>query len=461
MHSRLFAGVCLLSPCYGNTRLKTFPSARPASTLHNTPAHFSFTPILNLNIIWHTQTVSSSQVLSTPCICSVPLLVGLRTENHHCTDCFSALLKKAQVPFIGVHTMSLSRISPSHPMVCSRKNCGSPNSSLPLRPRAIDWNRVVQATAVAATATIVSQVVAAPLDVGIRAAKASSTPNCSNTFTSLMRVIREKGWRAAFQGLPLHLMMRLPTKSLTVALFEVGSQTIAPQRVMLNPSQHISVAMSAGVAALFATYPAHFAYYAMRKDVPMQQVIQFAKAQPRLMYSGAIPGLVGTAPGVLVDYFIYKRLRSQIDESSDDGQLSSPGTAAAVVTAAAASNLMGRFCSEPFRVLSRKMAVESARSAASGSLSYTARAILQTGVGEFWRGFPNRSLRYVLSAVASKATVQQLRRFQKSRPMNDTPQQGTPVSLRPAGRSLGPGLYQARSRQHHSFALVDSRYRQC
>ncbi|CDF37468.1 unnamed protein product [Chondrus crispus] len=256
-------------------------------------------------------------------------------------------------------------------------------------------------------------------------------------------------------------MKRLPTKALTVALFELASQALARSGAGLTPARHVAVAASSGAAALVATYPAHFAYYALRKDVAAVKVLQFARARPDLLYSGAVPALVATAPAVLVDYFLYRRWRGQIDESAAEGRMSRARTAAAIVVAAAAANLTGGFCSEPFKALSRKMAVESVKNAPGRSLTHTARSMMQTGVGEFWRGFPSRSMRYVVSAIVSKATVQQLRRLQRPGNEENAYLQGPHVSLIPAGRPIGPGFYQGRSRQYNASTIVDPRYHHC
>lgn len=66
------------------------------------------------------------------------------------------------------------------------------------------------------------------------------------------------------------------------------------------------------------------------------------------------------------------------------------------------------------------MAVESLQSASCGSLVGTARGMWRAGVGEFWKGFPVRCLRYAISAVVSKTTVQGLQRARRVRPVAST-----------------------------------------
>lgn len=318
---------------------------------------------------------------------------------------------------------------------------------------------MLHATAVAAAATAMSQIVAAPLDVGTRAAKACTTAAHPNVLSALFGVIRTHGWQAAFKGLPLHFVKRLPTKALTVALFELGTQALSQRVDKLSAGHHVGVAVSSGVAALLATYPIHLAYYAMRKGATFASILQCAKMQPNIVYSGAIPALLSTAPAVLVDYLMYKTLRERIDDGAASGQSTGMLTASAIVAAAAASNLTGGFFSEPFKALSRKMAVESVRSASCGSLAGTAQAMMQAGVGEFWRGFPVRSMRYALSAVVSKTTVQQLRRLRL--PAGDAMAifSEPRVSLVPARRALHAGRWQGQTGCYRASSGAVRKYR--
>lgn len=174
----------------------------------------------------------------------------------------------------------------------------------------------------------------------------------------------------------------------------------------------MTIALSSGVSAITATYPLHFVYYAMRKGFTFGTVVQCARAQPRILYSGALPAVMSRLPSALVDYVMYRSLRQRID----DGDGNSAVTAAAIVAAATSSNLMGGFFSEPFKLLSKKMAVESVQSASCGNLRKSVADMMRGGVGEFWRGFPVKSLRYTVSAVVSKTTVQRLRRVEPQDP---------------------------------------------
>lgn len=237
-------------------------------------------------------------------------------------------------------------------------------------------------------------------------------------------------------------MKRVPTKSITVALFEIGTQLLyhhhhhnkqnhtttndttdqypdgnssntAGTNAMSIP-QHIAIATLSGALAVWICYPLHSVYYAVRKDVSRTTIFRHANAHPSILYAGAMPALLGTAPAVVVDYLTYRLLRARVagarDGDADNMLLSG------VVLAAAMANLVGGVCSEPFKAVSRKMAVQALRDgggSTSLSMADTMGSMARAGgVGEFWRGFPGRAVRYAVSAVVSKATVQKLKQQQ-------------------------------------------------
>lgn len=278
-----------------------------------------------------------------------------------------------------------------------------------------------------------------------------------------MQTLSTKGPTALFSGLPLHLTKRLPTKALTVALFELGTQLLSRSSHTATPStlsapQHLSVATLSGATALLATYPIHMSYYAIRKGITFATIAARATASPHLLYTGIVPALLGTAPAVLVDYSVYRTLRARIDMAQrrlgvGSGSTSwAVGGATAIVCAAATANMMGGVMSEPFKALSRRMVVDAVQSTSQTSLTNTAGKMLANGVGEFWRGFPTRSVRYVVSAVVSKSTVQHLRgRLQVRQAAADN---GAPLFAVPLRRSAPAHLWAGT--QHHVASVSRS-----
>jgi Mitochondrial carrier protein len=314
----------------------------------------------------------------------------------------------------------------------------------------IEWARILSATAVAAVATSLSQLMGAPLDVAHRMARAS------NGRLSVPRALLQCVQAGKlFDGLPLHLMKRGPTKCLTVVLFEYITQSIQARRgchlaLSLSGREHLAVAASCGSVALIATYPLHLTYYALRKGVPYTSLLQ-ALRYPRRLYAGIIPAVLSVIPAVAVEYFLYKSIRSHVSQlsirrrcayghcESSTYCVNSSGTVghvppktnnissavpsrshadmfAVVLAAAAASSLAGTLA-EPLKALSRKMAVDSVRlmTSSTPAMVKTAQELfLLSGPGEFWRGFRTRSLRYALSAATAKLTVENLKGAHRS-----------------------------------------------
>lgn len=306
--------------------------------------------------------------------------------------------------------MSLSTLTRCHPAVCPRSH-----RELVLASKSdgiLDFHRIFNATKIAGMATLLSQLVTAPLDVGTRAMRRGTT-TANNAISATLQIACKKGASAVFEGLPLHLVKRVPTKALTVAFFELGTQALTRASVTpggLSPMQHMTVATTSGAIALLATYPLHLTYYAIRKDIAFSHIASRVQKSPRVLYAGVFPALLGTAPAVLVDYVVYRGLRERIEGLWNEGAKQEAWRSASMmIVAAATSNLMGGFISEPFKALSRKIAVESIRSEGCSTFHGMASAMLSKGLGEFWRGFPARSVRYALSAVVSKTAVQHLK----------------------------------------------------
>lgn len=77
--------------------------------------------------------------------------------------------------------------------------------------------------------------------------------------------------------------------------------------------------------------------------------------------------------------------------------------------ASVAAALVGGVLSEPFKMVGKRMAVEAVKATGHVGLRVTVGRLMGRGVGEFWRGFPRKSLRLGVAAVVSRAVVQQLR----------------------------------------------------
>lgn len=322
--------------------------------------------------------------------------------------------------------MSLSTLTQRHPLVCRippRNQFYTPASTHESsHPHTISWPHVLRASQIAAAATALSQFVTTPVDVLSRAIRPPHLGAYPQTLRSIVGHLLSSPL-SLLAPLPLHLVKRVPAKALTVAFFELGTQLLTRSSApapfastdrrpapALTPPQHVVVATASGALALLATYPLHLMYYSVRKGVSFKTILQHARMQPRLLYSGVLPALLATAPAVIADYAVYRSLRATIDHHGRVGTRQRVGTAALIILAATASNLVGGFISEPLKTVSRKMAVTAVQSpAACGGFRMTASSLIAQGVGELWRGFPVRSVRYAISAVVSKSTVQQLK----------------------------------------------------
>jgi hypothetical protein len=321
----------------------------------------------------------------------------------------------------------------------------------------VDWHKILRAAAIGAIATSVAQVIGAPLDVAHRMARASNgSPSVPRALVQCVRAAK------LLDGLPLHLVKRVPTKCLTVGLFEFVTQAVQSRRgcapgQSLSGREHLAVAASSGTLALVATYPLHLGYYALRKGVPHTVLLQ-ALQYPRHLYAGIIPAVMSVLPAVAVEYSVYKSIRSHVTHlnalkrcglgrcesslyASATGRAmpstDSVGPAptatrtrvdmlAVVLAAAVASSLAGAL-SEPLKAVSRRMAVDSVRTLKSQGPTIVGTVrdlVIISGPGEFWRGFRTRSLRYALSAATAKLTVEKLK--------------GAPRSAFPAFKARSP-----------------------
>lgn len=268
-------------------------------------------------------------------------------------------------------------------------------------------------TIATAAATFLSQIPSVPLDLASKLIQPCVGNAPQNLCSALIRLFATSGIRGAFKNLPMACVKRIPTKALTVAFFEIGTQVLGARqkRTTLSPVHHLGVAVSAGALALALTFPLHSLYYANRKGLACGRVFSVFSKRWQLMFSGALPALMSTPPAVMVDYLVYKRLRSYVDEGHPDDKIMGIPAPVWIVGAAATSNLAGGVLVEPFKAVSRKMAIESVTRASCGSFSLTTRTMMRCGLGEFWKGYKNRMVRYAISAVVSKTTVRHLRRM--------------------------------------------------
>jgi len=223
------------------------------------------------------------------------------------------------------------------------------------------------------------------------------------------KLVRSNGIAALYKGLPFHLMKRTPTKALTVCLFEVF-RTYKPPTTKAG---HIKTALLSGMLALAATYPATVLYYGTRKAIPFTSIMdRIRKTSGGVLYAGFIPSVFAVAPSVTIDYGIYRATREHLIPSARASDNTSNGNTTAfplgtIMVAAAVSNMVAGGFAEPLKMIARRSAVSALKG--GNSTRMVAMELLRGGPGEFWRGFPNRSLRYALTAVVSKSTVQHLR----------------------------------------------------
>lgn len=286
-------------------------------------------------------------------------------------------------------------------------------ASAPLAPE-LDWTRIRNSTLAAAVATFLAQIPSAPLDLASKLVQSQGRGAPRSLPSALVQLSRNHNFADVARLIAMGSMKRVPTKALTVAFFEIGTQILTNRTPShdISSIQHLQIATFSGALAVAATFPLHSLYYASRKGVSSARVLRAFARSRSVMFSGAVPALASTASAVLVDYSVYKRLRTRIDEGYGFG-LPAP---VSIVAAATTANLVGGVLAEPFKAVSRRVAVESVKSVSCGSVALTAREMLQNGVGEFWRGYQQRIVRYAVSAVVSKTTVRQIRRLENTTP---------------------------------------------
>ncbi|CAN8072898.1 unnamed protein product [Agarophyton chilense] len=304
--------------------------------------------------------------------------------------------------------MSLSTVyTRVQPPVCRRH----PHAASP-EPPPIDWARVKSTAFAAALATFLSQIPSAPLDLASKLVQ--NHPKSAPTALpgAVVQLFKHHSLRDVVSVIAMGCLKRVPTKAFTVAFFELGTQfsTRRTPFESLTPAEHIKIAMFSGALSVVLTFPLHSLYYATRKGVTCAHVLHAYTARRRLMFSGAIPALASTVPAVTVDYSIYKTLRTAIDNQSS---VPIPSTLS-IVAAATTANLMGGVLAEPFKAVSRRVAVQSVKSVCCASVLATTREMFQGGVGEFWRGYQRRLVRYAVSAVVSKTAVRHIRHPRQS-----------------------------------------------
>ncbi|PXF48871.1 hypothetical protein BWQ96_01427 [Gracilariopsis chorda] len=307
--------------------------------------------------------------------------------------------------------MSLSTVyTRCQPPVCRRPRH---TAAEPIRPD-LDWTQITNSTFAAAVATFLSQIPSAPLDLASKLVQSQVRGAPKSLPSALVQLSRHHKFADFARLVAMGCVKRVPTKALTVAFFEIGTQILSNRTTNheISSLQHLQIATFSGALAVAATFPLHSLYYASRKGVSSAHILRAFARSRNVMFSGAVPALASTASAVFVDYSIYKRLRTRIDQGFGLG-LPSP---VSIVAAATAANLVGGVFAEPFKAVSRRVAVESVKTVSCGSVAATTREMLQNGVGEFWRGYQQRVVRYAVSAVVSKTTVRQIRRLEDAKP---------------------------------------------
>lgn len=285
---------------------------------------------------------------------------------------------------------------------------------------------ILRATAIGAVATVVAQVVGCPIDVVSKLTIASGRNGLVPRLHAALTLVKNVGPGALFKGLPNHLMKRTPTKALTVCLFEVLRQRDGGKpRTKL---QHLQTALLAGSIALIATYPLSVLYYARRKAIPAAAVLNRIRTTAGgVLYAGLLPSVLAVAPSVAIDYSLYSSTRARLApcarvQVADNRQTTSailsaptatslspsPPPLITIIVAAAFSKMVAGAIAEPFKMVARRSAVAALKGNAAHA-PLVARQLLAKGPLEFWNGFGARSVRYALSAVASRTTVQHLR----------------------------------------------------
>lgn len=154
----------------------------------------------------------------------------------------------------------------------------------------------------------------------------------------------------------------------------------------------------------------------MRKGLTFASVLKSVSRRPRVLSAGLGPAIASTMPGVLVDYSISKSLRKNVEDKFNS---EAARTTATIIGIAMLTKVTGSFFAEPFKAMSKRAAVDAVKGEAIvGGIGKATQEMMNAGgVGEFWRGFRAKSVRYSLSAVVSKATAQKLQStWSESRP---------------------------------------------
>lgn len=225
--------------------------------------------------------------------------------------------------------------------------------------------RLLRTAAIAAATTAVTQLVNAPLTA-----------------------MQTRGPAPLFSDLPLHLLKRVPTKTLTTLLTTLTAPC---------PLAH---SLSSSVA-LLATYPLHSRYYAARKHIPLSAI----RALPaRTLYTGVLPALAAALLTAHLDRALFRRARAALSPHVP--------TLAALAAAASLSAVAAGVAAEPLKAVARKAAVRGARGARGGAAAVAAGLLADVrtgaGVGALWEGVGKRMLRYAVAAPVAKVASRAL-----------------------------------------------------
>lgn len=240
-----------------------------------------------------------------------------------------------------------------------------PPDAPPPPPRPHPALRLLRAAAIAAAAATATQLVNAPLTTLQTRGASAGAP--------------------LFAELPLHLLKRVPTKTLATLLASLTAPS--PLANSLSSS-----------AALLATYPLHSCYYAARKRIPLATV----RALPRAaLYSGVLPALAAAVLTAYIDGALFRRARAALSPHTS--------TLAALTVAASLSAVSAGAAAEPLKAVARKAAVRGARGAAGGASTVAAALLADARAGagarRLWAGFGKRALRYAVAAPVTKVAT--------------------------------------------------------
>lgn len=211
------------------------------------------------------------------------------------------------------------------------------------------------------------------------------------------------------QKLPYQLLKSVPTKALTILLFEVATRYHLRNNHR-NDAHKATLAATVGSLALVATYPLHFVYHASKSKLSASVMLSAVSRNPRHAFAGLAPALVANLPVVLADFAVYKQFRSSFDGRLKRQDQQRKHLAVSLAIAAIASKSLGTVVAEPFNVLTKnivKDVVTKGVSRQSIRLSccemvWVKLNLTQVPFKDGWKSFQKKSWATAVSAVVNK-----------------------------------------------------------